>query len=77
MLLNPKKLPAEPEVDPNGCCVSMETDALKAPECVCVSVGECEGCIFSDLVHPFRGLTGGVLVELARQGEVKDRKLPS
>lgn len=59
-------------MDPNGLCVSMETDALKAPECVCVSVGECEGCIFSDLV-----LTGSVLVEPARQGEVKDRKLPS
>lgn len=42
MLLNPKKLPVEPEVDPNGRSVSMETDALKAPERV--SVGECEGC---------------------------------
>lgn len=40
MLLNPKKLPVEPE----GSSVSRETDALKAPECVCVSVGECEGC---------------------------------
>lgn len=33
----------EPEVDPHGRSVSMETDALKAPERVCVSVGECEG----------------------------------
>lgn len=31
-------------MDPNGCSVSMATDALKAAECVCVFVGECEGC---------------------------------
>lgn len=68
MLLNPKKLPAEPEVDPNGCCVSMATDALKAPECVCVSVGECEGCGVGLPAYPQRpdwerfsgaGMSGG------------------
>lgn len=44
MLLNLKKLPVEPEVEPKGRSVSMETDALKAPQCVSVSVGEYEGC---------------------------------